>query len=206
MKDFKKIKNKICYRLVNYEANKEVLLEYAHVKVLDLAILFYYKQEEGLKEGAIRIISARDCQKWDVSVEELYKVAKENSVELLPSIFQTIEQVIGDIANEENLSFTCDEEPRERMYVLTNEEKYFGAGCFLYPQMLENIAKRLKGEFFILPSSIHECIIMPDVGSVTASNLKSLVAEMNEQFLEPGEMLSNCVYHYDCEKSELALV
>ena len=205
MKDFAKIKDAICFSLVNRETNQEMLKEHPHVEVLDLAMLFYCKHDKGFKEGATTIIRERDRKRWGVTLEKLREVAMENTPKLLLPVFQTIEQVIDDIAKEEKLPTICEEEPKERMYVLTNKEKYLGAGTFLYPDILKEVHKKLQTVFFVLPSSIHECIIMPDVGSVTAQSLRSLVTEMNEQFLDAGEVLSNQVYRYDDAANRLTL-
>lgn len=206
MKDFEKIKDKICFSLINREANQEMLKEHPYIEVLDLAMLFYYKRAEGFKEGATTIICERDREGWGVTLDKLREIAYENTIKLLPPVFQTIEQVIGDIAKEEDLPAICEEEPKERMYVLTNEEKYLGAGTIFYPDILKKIHMRLGVNYFVIPSSIHEVIIMPNVGSVTAANLQSLVVEMNEQFLEAAEVLSNNIYHYDSESDELVMV
>ena len=205
MKDFTEIKKEICFLLVNREANQEMLEEYPHVEVLDLAMLFYHKRDEGFKAGGIALICKKDQEKWGVTLAEIYEAASRNTARLLPSVFQTIERVIGDIAHEENLSINCVVNPRERMYVLTNTEKYFGAGTFLYPDVLKKIRACLKTEFFVLPSSIHECIIMMDTGSVTASNLRNLIAEMNGRFLEMDEVLSNQIYRYDSQTDKLIM-
>lgn len=206
MKYFEKIKNAICFSLINREANQEMLNKHPHIEVLDLAMLFYYKRDEGFKEDATTTICERDQKRWGVTIETLREVAYENTIKLLPSVFQTIEQVIGDIAKEEDLPAVCEEEPKERMYVLTNKEKYLGAGTIFYPDILKKIHMRLGVDFFVIPSSIHEVIIMPNVGSVTAPNLQSLVVEMNEQFLEDDEVLSNNIYHYDTEADELVMM
>ena len=205
MKEFEKIKDQICFRVINRAANQEMLAKHPHKLVLDWAMIFYYKKDEGFKEGATILIREEDRKSWGVSTEQLYEIAKANSVKILPSTFRTIEQIIGDIAREENLPLVCDDEPKEQMYVITNEERYFGAGCVLYPEVLDKIYRKLKTAFFVLPSSIHECIIMPDTGTANAKNLSSLVTEMNEQFLELDEILSSKVYHFAGEGAELVM-
>lgn len=205
LKDFAKIKNAICFLLVNREKNQEMLSSHPHIEVLDLAMVFYYKRAEGYQEDATITIRESDKKRWGITTEKLHEIALANTVKLLPSAFQTIEQVIDDIAKEEHLPVSRDEESRERMYVLTNEEKYLGAGTILYPDVLRKIYQCLGVGFFVLPSSIHEIIIMPDSGSVTATNLQSLVADMNEHFLEAEEILSNSVYRYDIDKDELVM-
>ena len=201
--NFETLRNDICHCLINYEDNKERLELVPNVRVLDLAVIFYYKSGHGFNKGAIIHISNNDLKRWNISVEQLYKVAKKNTVKLLPLAFQTIERAIDDIAKEENLPSPCEGEPKERMYVLTNEEKYLGANTILYPETMEVVYQRLGADFFILPASMHEVIIMPDVGNVIASKLQSLVVDMNKHFLEEDEVLSNSVYRYDTKAKKI---
>ena len=67
----------------------------------------------------------------------------------------------------------------------------------LYPHVLEKIADQLDSHFFILPSSIHECIIMPDSGHYSQENLSQMVTEINEEHLDVMEVLADKVYYYD---------
>jgi len=204
-KNFEEIKDDICFRLINSAANKEMLENLSHVEVFDLSTIFYYKTGEGFKEGATVDITNDDMRGWGISVEELEQLARGNTARLLPPEFMTIEQVISDIATEESLPSPMEGQPKEKMYVLTNEEKYFGANYFLSAEVMEKVGEELGVDFFIIPSSIHENIIMPEGANVTADNLRSLVADMNETFLEPEEVLSNEVYRYDRKTKELQM-
>ena len=91
------------------------------------------------------------------------------------------------------------------MYVLTNEKKYLGAAALLYPYVLNHIGKILKNNFYVLPSSIHECILVPDSGRYSRMELMSMVREVNESQVEKEEILSYEVYYYDRERQALIL-
>ena len=197
--DFKTLQKGICYRLINCEKNQKRLELMPHVKVLDLAVIFYHKESKGYEAGAMRYISNNDLEKWNVGVEEIYEMAKENTIRLLPSTFKTIEQVLGDIAKEAQLTIPDEKGPNKNMYVLSNEEQHLGASVILYPDILEKIYTQLKADFFVLPASVHESIIMLNNGKVTETHLQELVSKMNEHFVEEGEILSNSVYRYDAK-------
>lgn len=83
------------------------------------------------------------------------------------------------------------------MYILTNEEKYFGAAALLYPHVLSHISRLLHCNFYVLPSSIHECILVPDSGQFSKKELETMVREVNETQVEDEEVLSQNVYYYD---------
>ena len=62
---------------------------------------------------------------------------------------------------------------------------------------MENMGELLGNDFFILPSSIHEMLILPDDGQVDAEMLKDMVKEVNATQVAPEERLTDDVYHYD---------
>jgi len=193
----------VCYKIVNYEENKKQLKEIPYVQFLDFAIVFYYKVEREINGGATILIQNKHRESWGITVDELYQLAKENTIRKLPAAFMPMLEVIRDIANTEGLPSCFEEEGEDGddlMYVLTNQEKYLGAGCILYPNLLKDIADKLKSNLFILPSSIHECIIMPDSGKFTTKMLEELVTDMNEHFLHKEEVLSNKIYYYNAEE------
>ena len=91
------------------------------------------------------------------------------------------------------------------MYVLTNKQKMFGAGVIFYPGILELIESILGDHFYILPSSVHECILVPDQGQYSRIELKRMVKEVNDSQVEDEEILSYEIYYYDCKKEALMM-
>ena len=115
-----------------------------------------------------------------------------------------MEALIRQMTGEDDfLSFGLQK--KEQMYILTNEEKYYGAAVILYPHVLSHISRLLHSNFFVLPSSIHECILVPDSGQFTKKELETMVREVNETQVEDEEVLSQNVYYYDSKKEALIL-
>ena len=83
--------------------------------------------------------------------------------------------------------------------ILTNEQALFGAGSLFYPGLLDDIASQVGGNFFVLPSSVHETIILSDDGMTDRKALESMVQEINEMVVAPEDKLSDYVYHYDAK-------
>ena len=73
---------------------------------------------------------------------------------------------------------------------------HFGAACMLYENIFTFISRDLSQDFFILPSSIHEVILLPDTGEFSADTLREMVTEINREHVMPFEVLSDNVYHY----------
>ena len=66
-----------------------------------------------------------------------------------------------------------------------------------YPEFMDNMGELLGNDFFILPSSIHQMLILPDDGQVDAEMLRDMVKEVNATQVAPAERLTNDVYHFD---------
>lgn len=86
------------------------------------------------------------------------------------------------------------------MTVVTNERTVNGASALFYPGMLDQIGQSMKGDYFILPSSINEVIVVPDDGSLGPRELKEMVNEINHTQVAPEERLTDEVYHYDTKE------
>ena len=83
--------------------------------------------------------------------------------------------------------------------VLTNTQGMHGAGALFYPDQLETIAQQMGTDFFVLPSSVHEVLILPDDGSQDLDSLQFMVREINRTEVAPEDRLSDFVYHYDAQ-------
>lgn len=88
------------------------------------------------------------------------------------------------------------------MYVLTNAARNFGATCITYPGVLKEFAREHNSDFYIIPSSVHEVIlILGEQMSVEEMNM--MVEEVNEREVDSIDVLSNHVYQYKRELEEI---
>lgn len=199
--DYKVARKNIYYKLINYKMNEKRLEKMPHIKYLDLAVVFYYRVEGGSFHGATVLIREQNLENWGISKRRLLEDAVINSSKKMPYTLQGMEALIAELTGNESEPFKDD----ELMYVLTNKEKYFGAAVILYPHALNRIAGLLKNNFYILPSSVHECILVPDLGQYSRTELKRMVKEVNENQVEEEEILSYEVYYYNREKEALMM-
>lgn len=193
-KDFEKVKERIVYRLINAEKNRELLKEIPHVLLEDLAICFYYAfYDEQLGEGSITIHN-KHMEWWGTNHQELMRLAVENTPKLFGVEHKNLKEVMAQY---------CEELPEYIMqedcdyYVLTNKQKTNGAACMLYEGVLEEMSEVLGGSFFIIPSSVHEIIMLKDTGKERAEDLHLMIKEVNEKHLLVEEVLSDYPYYYD---------
>lgn len=196
IKDFKKIRSKINCKLICAEKNAEYLENMPHISFLDFAVT-YYILFEFHEKGLSTIPITKELQTyWNVSVQDLHKIAIENGPDILPATFKPMNMVI-----EELLGHACDDMSMQEdiMFVLTNDLRNYGASCLLYPGILEQIAGQLGENFYLLPSSIHEWIIVPESHCPGEEILLDMVTEMNATQMDPEEILLDKIYYYDSQ-------
>lgn len=216
-KDFEKVKDRICYRLIHAEKNAELLELIPYVPFLDLAICFYYSYEgKELGKGSILIHNSHMAM-WNTNVAELMCLARQNTLRLFPWECGSIELTIRQLKQETELTEALCREMTETednkkykseipMYILTNQQKLHGAACVLYPDLLVQISDGMDSDFYILPSSIHEVILLPDNGNESPEQLREMIEEVNSTQLEPEEVLSDNLYYFDRKARQVKIV
>ncbi len=202
IKNFSFIKSKITYKLIHAQKNNTLLKKIPHIPYLDLAIVFYILFDVDESGTATIPITNELLQLWEIDVNHLHQIAMENSPQLLPATFKPMRTVIAELMDE-----SCDEfvQKDDIMFVLTNPLRTYGAACILYNGILEQIASQLGENFYILPSSIHETILIPESKSPIKEDLQEMVLEINTTQVDAEEVLSDSVYYYDFETRELRL-
>ena len=88
----------------------------------------------------------------------------------------------------------------EQLFVATVPDKTHGAGVLAYQNFMDQAAERVGGDFFILPSSIHEVLIVPDNGRMDLKELEAMVRDVNATQVAPADKLTDNVYHYDSKE------
>ena len=216
--DFDKAKKRIVYKLINVEKNRELLNEVPHMLYMDMAIVFYYLMEKDLIGGyATILVHNSHMRSWSVQVEDLYSYALANTRKLLPPVLLNMEDMMlsimkgeqPDTAGDEslddileNINLRDDHYP---MYVLTNRERYYGAITVLYPEILERISEEMGRDLYVIPSSVHEMILIPDLKLDNPENLIYMIREVNEHEVKEEEVLSDSLYYYDRNAKELRI-
>lgn len=199
-KDFKEVKDKIIFKLVNAEKNKELLSNVPFIPYLDLAIVFYIFKET--EENALTgIVRTEHLEFWKIEQEKLFEAARENTPLLLPAKISSLNDVIKEIVKDtmgdkdtiDNLLHINDE---PAIFVLNNVKKVFGSACILYKDVLEDFAEQVGSDLIILPSSIHEVLLIPVNGTEDISGLRNTVTMVNDTQVPSEDILSNDIYYF----------
>lgn len=208
-KDYDAVKDRICYRLIRREGNEELLKDIPYIAFLDLAVCFYYAfQDDFLGEGSILIYHTHR-EIWNITTQQLLDLAIDNTGRLFPEVMCSITDVINDIRNEgETEIFEVGDEIdiQSPMTILTNTKKSHGAACILYPNVLEKFARKRKDSLYIIPSSIHEVILLEKSTVSDPEDVKRMIYEVNRLHLSAEEVLSDNLYFYDFVKKTVSIV
>lgn len=205
--DFDSVKDRIIYRLVNYEKNMDELADVPHDRYLDFAIIYCVLVPMGEMGATGTIMVTNDhLTMWGIGKYDLVKLADKNTPYLLESDLMSMEKLLLSMMLGEDTVSDKSEllPPGNEMYVLSNKSKMNGASCLIYPGLLAKIADDLGRDFYVLPSSIHETILIPADKKMDPAMLTNMVKEVNSSQLLPSEVLSDHAYFYS--KSEKMLM
>lgn len=212
--DFSKVQNRICYKVINAEKNKVLLTDTPHVLLEDLAVIFYILVSNDAEGTGTITIKNNMLEYWDVNTDTLYELALANTQRLFRGTVQSMANVMMDILSKqmdeeaamEFFDMMVDADDAIPMYVCTNTMKLNGAGVILYNGLLQKFADRVGSDVFILPSSIHETLLIPVNEDMDVEYLRDMVRTVNRTEVAPDEMLSDNVYRYNRLTDRVELV
>lgn len=228
--DFGKIRDRIAFKLINTKSNEKLLKDIPNVPFLDLSIVFYCLLDNEYIGTATALIHNVHRDMWNISTDELLKIAKENTPRLLEYELKNMNELIREMLVDD-LQKTiyerddrydrncCTPGPEEvadglmknivetkeqlAMYVLTNRQKTNGAICMLYEGVMKKFAQKMDSDMYILPSSVHEVILVPALENIFEKELTNMVKEVNNEELDKIDVLSDHAYYYSREKDEI---
>ena len=210
IKDFTRIKDKICYKLVNKHMNRELLTTVPHRDYLDLSIVYYIRLAQ--TDNGLATLNVTDslAHTWGVDEETLFSLASSNTPLLCRGCVMPVSDIFGGLLHAapesdtyDSFDFTSVKPGELPIYVVTNHSNTYGAASILYSKLLNAIAEKLDS-FYLLPASIHEIIIVPEhLGN--PSELKQTVKEVNGTEVPEEEILSENCYYYDSAKHEIRM-
>jgi len=197
-------------RLVNRKKNEELLKTVPYEEFMDLALIYYYLIELPDETTCTMILNKHHMELLGITQEELHRTAFENTKRLCPVKLSKMEDIVlrlGErmgIPEHELAQGVADN--YFTMYVLSNRRGLFGAVSMIFSEVLENFAGQVEKSFYVLPSSIHEVILVPDNGGFSPERFAEIVCEVNKTHVEAIDFLSDSVYFFDCMDKRLKRV
>ena len=201
--DPQRIRENIVCKLIHTRENEHLLKTVPHLSCLDLSVVFFLLLKIPETDTAATVLIENSHLKfWKLSAEDLPPLAIKNAPHLLPHEIIPMESMMREILKPDSVEWLLEKEKEADMpplYVLTNRQRLFGAGALLYPHLLENFAREHNRDLYVLPSSVHEVILMPASNGYSREeqdDLTEIVRQVNRDHVSQGEFLSDHAYFY----------
>lgn len=206
---YENIRKNVVYRLVNTESNRDLLEDIPHLEFLDLSIIFRCTvAQEDIGPASILIHNVH-MKLWDITIQELYQDAVMNTPRLEEYEIKSMTEVMREIMTEENSDGSGQDAYMEEfsdsvpLYVLSNKNRIEGAGCMLYPDLMKDFSDTIGSSFYIIPSSVHECLLLPTKEDVQGGEIRNMIKEINDTQVSIEERLSYSLYYYDKDEGRI---
>lgn len=194
LQHYESARQDIFCKLIHIEENRNLLQDTPHITFLDFAIVAYFEVDrDEMYKGSV-LIKDYYLDIWQITDEELIQNALVRTKEKKGIFFRPMSDILYRYISEEDGDIY--EHARKYMFVLTNTEKYLGAVQIYYPEVQAEIAEHLKEDFYLLPSSVHEWIIVPVSMAAAEEQLLKMVREINRAAVLEEEVLSDNIYLY----------
>lgn len=182
--------------LVNAGKNRELLKTCPHEEHMDLAVMYRAVWNRGEMS---MLITNGTMEAFDITEAELKQAADKNEAGGWFSV-----KSLGTVFEENFSSMPQPEFEGNIMFIATNRIMRYGAAVMLHPELFRGLAEKLQQNLYILPSSIHEVIVVPE-NVDNAKEFKRMVKEVNATQVAPEEVLGGSVYLYSRETGEISI-
>ena len=199
--DYEKVKDHTYLRMI--PGDSPVLKDTPHKMVEDMALVVNIHLESFSDENgrSCVVVSKPLMEMYGIDEKQLFADAEKNSLANEPIVFTPLGDMIKSLIESEELP--SPEEAGIVTYIATNKSGFQGAAVAGYPDFAEKAAETIGGSFYMIPSSVHEFILIKDDGMPKAKDLNAMIKNVNETVLEPRDILSAQCYHYDAKNKVL---
>ena len=201
--NYELVKQRLGIHLCDMELNRDKLKNQVYTEQGDFAATYHIKiGGDGMVRGSAAVTPSL-LKNWGITEEQLREdsLQAEHSKE---AVFMDIEELVAEKMFGLKATNLLDEKDDVidnhegfSMYCLTSEEKMYGASMILREDVMDKVSKLMGGDFYILPSSIHETLIVPTTTEMTLEGMSIMVQDVNKEAVEPEEKLSDNIQFYD---------
>ena len=196
IKDYDRMKETLSMEVVSARRNAELLSKVPHKEIEDMAVVYRFIVDSGDECRGSILITNQILDNYGITKEQLHEDALKYAPVMRPAVIQTMSETLLEIMGPEARDMV-PVMPDEPLFVATVPDKIQGASVLVYQDFMDKAAERIGGDFFILPSSIHEILLVRDDGTFSIDHLEDMVKEVNATQVAPEDLLTDSVYHYD---------
>ena len=192
--DFDLVKDRLYIKLINREKNSDFLNEVPYEPFLDLAVVAYVRMHDRKIGNGIIMVRNEHCRLWKKTGEEILEIAAKNTHDHDSFKMKNIMDVIVSIRKEDMIIPGMDEMPQIPMYVVSNSRMVNGAAVLTMKDRLSEFAKEIGTDYYIIPSSVHELILLGCNDSDDMVDINAMIRDVNETQLSPDDVLADHAY------------
>lgn len=196
--DYDIMKPKLAIEVISAEENAELLSKVPHERMEDLAVVYRIVLESNDDGRTSALVTGKLLELWGIDHDQLKADAMESVPQNRPAVIYDMVDILKEYGADD-MSFDISGR-KEVMYMASVPDNIGGAGVIAYPGFMDQAAEKIGGDFWILPSSVHEVLLVVDDGKQSAKALCRLVQSVNTEEVRPEERLSDHAYHYDCKE------
>lgn len=200
LRNYSLVKRMITMQVINRERNEAALRNVPHRIMEDLAIVYRFDLGSGTDGRVLALITNDMMKAYGITPDQLHADALEAAKSTMKYSILSMNEVLERIQMETFGRIVERPVGWNPMHVATTESRIFGAGIIAIPDFLEDAAEKMRGNFYIIPSSVHEIILIPADCGVDADELKEMVCDVNDAEASDEEQLSDNVYFYSASE------
>ncbi len=196
--NYDEMKHKLSMEVVSAERNTDLLQKIPHEQMEDMAVVYRLILGETPGGHNTLLVTNDLMEQFGITREQLHADALVNAPEIRPSEIRGMTEVMNEMFGG---GMMPEMDPAdEQLFVASVPSNEHGAGVIAYPNFFEDAAEKLGGDFYVLPSSIHEVLLVRDNGEMSVNDLEDMVRSVNASEVRPEEQLTDHVYHYDAKE------
>ena len=191
--EYENVKGNLMMQVIPVEPNKEKLEQIPHKTIEDIAVVYRIDVSDSRHHNASTLVTNQMMEHFGITPEQLHQDAVASQMAHRPPTLKNMSEMMAEMSGG---LMDMTESP---MWVATVEGGVNGAAAVQIPEFMDQAAEKLGGNFFVLPSSIHECLFIKDDGEFQRPQLEEMVQSVNATEVSAADFLSDSVYHYDSE-------
>ena len=200
LEDYRAVKDMLTVEVVGKDQNAEILQSVPHQELEDLAAVYRIALGETENGNATVLITNEILRNYGITQDQLHQDALDAAQRTMKYSIRSMDEVLREMAQSMGIEQNQPVMFSSPLYVGTTDRDTFGAGVLAVPSFFEAATEKLDGNFYVLPSSVHEILLLPDRFAPEHQFLKELVQDVNANEVDPKDRLSDNVYHYDAKE------
>ena len=194
--NYAEMKNRLAMEVVSAERNARMLQNVPHEQMEDIAVVYRLVLDSSKDASSTVLVTNNLMEQFGITHEQLREDAAENAPRIRPLEIKSIEEALNEMPG----GFALEPDPDGILFVADVPHQNHGAAVIAYPNFFEEAAEKLGGDYFIIPSSIHEVLLVKDTGEMNARDLAALIKDVNATEVAPEDVLTDHAYHYDSKE------